>query len=569
MTDPAVATPPLPEAGRKAGSLGRNTAIMASGTAVSRVLGFVRNAMLVAAIGVNAGAANAYEVANKIPNGLYAVLAAGVLNAALVPQIVRAFQRADGKRTVDRILTIGGVISLAATLIFTAGAAILVRIYSDNWTPELIALATAFALWCIPQLFFYGIYTLLGQVLNAREQFGPFMWAPALNNVVGIAGLAAYLAIFGAYALPDAATSASETALVDTWTPGRIALLAGVATLGIAAQALILLWPLLKGGYRPRWVWRGPTGELRGVRTVATWALGAVVVEQVAVALTSRVATAANPGDLTPEIAGNAAYYDALIVFLVPHSLVTVSIITALFVSMSRLASEHDWVALRHELSRGVRVIGVFTVFASVALAVLAPFIMRVVLPTASPIVIDSVAEVLMVLSLGLIPLGAMVLMKYLYFALEDAKSIFIIHVPMAIAWVGVAYAGRAWMEPRWWAVSVAAGYVASNIIAVALRLAGLRRKLGGLDGRRVAITHLKALFAVIPAGLGGWIVAMLAPGLSELEGATGVAQAALTCAVAGAVMLMLYVAVLRLLRVEELADALAPATRRLRRRVR
>ncbi|GMA35769.1 hypothetical protein GCM10025876_19730 [Demequina litorisediminis] len=239
--------------GRRRRSITRNTAVMASGTAVSRALGLIRNALLVAAIGVNAAAANAYDIANRLPNAMFAILAAGVLNAVLVPQIVRAFSRPDGKRTVDRILTIGTVISLVVTVIATIMAQVWVNLYTHDWPPELLALATAFSYWCIPRLFFYCLYTLLGQVLNAREQFGPFMWAPVLNNVVSITGLLIYLGVFGQYI-----TGADD---LTVWTPGRIALLAGVATLGIAAQALILLVPLVRGGYHWRWQWRGPKGE--------------------------------------------------------------------------------------------------------------------------------------------------------------------------------------------------------------------------------------------------------------------------------------------------------------------
>ncbi|MEX0914090.1 MAG: lipid II flippase MurJ [Demequina sp.] len=547
--------------------MGRHTAIMASGTAVSRILGFVRNALLVAAIGVNAGAANAYEVANKIPNALFALLAAGVLNAVLVPQIVRAFQREGGKRTVDRILTLGGVLSLAVTAIFTVGAGILVQVYSDNWPPELVALATAMALWCIPQLFFYGIYTLLGQVLNARGQYGPFMWAPVLNNVVGIAGLMAYLAIFGRYVSP--APGEISGVLPEEWTAGRIALLAGVATAGIAVQALILIWPMMRGGYRWRWVWRGPKGELRAVRMVAGWALAAVLVEQVGVVLTSRVATAANPGDMDPAIAGNAAYYNALMLYLVPHSLITVSIITVLFTTMSRFAAAGDMAGLRSEVSRGLRMIGVFTMFASVAMIVLAPLIVRVALPTAAPVVVDSVAEVVMVMSLGLVPLGAMVLLKRVFFVLEDARSIFLIHLPMTAVWVGIAYTAREVLDPRWWVVAVGLGLAASNTVALAFRTTGLRRRLGGIDGRRVSVMYGKSAAAALLAGGAGWGLSTLGPPLADLTGADGVGLAAALLVSIAAVMLVIYGGALRLMRVQEWQEVIAPVRARLRRRVR
>ncbi len=137
----------------------------------------------------------------------------------------------------------GGVGILVATTVLTLTAGLWVRVYSDGWGPEQTALATAFALWCIPQLLFYGLYTLFGQVLNAREQFGWFMWAPVANNVVAIAGLVVFLVLFGPYAAPEPGVSVA--AVVDDWTTPKILLVAAVATLGIAAQALILIPPMI------------------------------------------------------------------------------------------------------------------------------------------------------------------------------------------------------------------------------------------------------------------------------------------------------------------------------------
>ena len=77
----------LPSGGAAASpsvSVGRHTAIMAAGTLASRVLAMVRSALLVAAIGLTGSiAAESYSVANKLPNVMFAVLAAGVACAAL------------------------------------------------------------------------------------------------------------------------------------------------------------------------------------------------------------------------------------------------------------------------------------------------------------------------------------------------------------------------------------------------------------------------------------------------------------------------------------------------------
>jgi hypothetical protein len=159
---------------------------MASGTILSRVLGFARAVILAAAIGVTTNAADAFGVANQLPNNVYAIIVGGVLNAVLVPQIVKARAHKDGgKGYIDRLLTFILTIFFAVSVLSTVAAPVLVAIYTKDWSGPQLALATAFAYWCLPQLFFYGLYSLLGEVLNARSAFGPFMWAPVLNNIVG------------------------------------------------------------------------------------------------------------------------------------------------------------------------------------------------------------------------------------------------------------------------------------------------------------------------------------------------------------------------------------------------
>ncbi len=544
-------------------SLRRNTAIMAAGTATSRALGLVRTALLAAAIGVNAGAASSFDVANKLPGVLLTLLASGVLNAVLVPQVVRAMQRKGGKQTVDRIVTLGIVAMLAITALLTAAAPLFILAYTSKFTPELTALTVAFALWTIPQLFFYGVYTLFGQILNARSRFGPFMWAPAANNLVAILGLIAFIALFGPYAIPSAGESAN--ALAGDWGPGKIALLAGVATLGIAVQALVLIVPLARSGYRWHWQWSGPKGELDGIKRVAGWALAAVLLEQVGIAYVTRVASGAlSGGGGAPDVASNAALTNALMLYLLPHSLITVSIVTALFTNMSRLAAAGNTAGLRAELSRGLRTIGVFTVFATAALIVLAPLAVRVTLPSTSPVVVTSVAHVVVALAFGLGPLGAMILVKQAYLALEDARSLFWIQIPMTATLIAITFLGYTLLDVRLWVVAAGAGMAISYAVSTALRMVGLRKRLGGLDGRRVLSMHLRAIAAVLPATGAGWLLLRVIPDSSGLSRAADVAASAGWCVVIGSAMALVYGVGLVVLRVDEWRSAIAGPLRRL-----
>ena len=167
-----------------AARVGRASALLASGTIVSRALGFVRVAILAAAIGVvGSASADTFAIANQLPNSIYALTVGGLLSAVLVPQIVRSARDPDG----------------GARYIIAAPA--LVQLYSVSaesgrgFTPEAFALATTFAYLCLPQIFFYALYSLLSETLNARNIFGPFAWAPVINNVVSIVGLIVFLVL--------------------------------------------------------------------------------------------------------------------------------------------------------------------------------------------------------------------------------------------------------------------------------------------------------------------------------------------------------------------------------------
>lgn len=239
---------PGPNAGHTSASLARSSALMASGTFVSRLLGMVRVLLLAGAIGVlNAPAGNAWQTANTLPNTIYILLAGGVLNVVLVPALTRAMAMTPerGRDFTDRLITLALLGLFLITVVFTAGAALLTKLYALSWTGEQLALAIAFAYLCLPQIFFYGIYTLLGQILNAHEKFGWYMWAPVANNIVAIAGIILFTVMY-----PEARHIGP-----GSWTPDMIWLLAGTATLGVAVQAGVLLPPVWKSGfrYRPRW----------------------------------------------------------------------------------------------------------------------------------------------------------------------------------------------------------------------------------------------------------------------------------------------------------------------------
>lgn len=531
--------------------LGRATTIMASGTAVSRVLGVARAILLTVAIGTTGNAANAFAAANQLPNILYLLLAGGVLNAVLVPQLVQAFHREGGQDYVDRLMTLTVVLLAGLTLLVTLGAPLLIGLYTSFPDPQVTRLAVLIALWCIPQVFFYGLYSLLGQVLNARGSFGPYMWAPVVNNVVSMAGLGVFIAVNGSYgpALDGA----------GSWTAGQVALLAGTATLGVVCQALVLLVPLrrLHIRFRPRWGFRGV--GLRAAGTVATWTFAGVAVAQVGVLVMTKVATAVD----RPGYAGKAVYDNATTIFMLPHSLITVSLATALFTRLASRATVGDVAGVRADLSLGLRTVGLFTSWAAVTIMVLAFPIARIVFPSADTGSVSALSQVIVAMLVGLVPFGALSVGQRVFYAYQDARSLF----PIQTVTTGVIIVGTlvSWavLDARWWVVGTGAAMTASYLVGMVGILVSLRRRLVRIDGRHVLDVHLRAGVAGVVAGMVGW-------GLDRLLGdVTGVGSAVLRCVLVGGVISLAYLGLLRVLRVGELDVLLGPVVARLPARLR
>ena len=167
---------------------------MAIGTIFSRITGLVRGLLTVALLGT-ALLGDTFNVANTMPNILYNLIIGGALTAVFVPQLVRAIREPDGGSAfISRLVTATVVVLGLLTTVAVVAAPLLVRLFATSYVgrPE-FHLTVLIMRWCLPQIFFMGLFALLGQIANAKEKFGPMMWAPILNNIVGIAGIGYFL----------------------------------------------------------------------------------------------------------------------------------------------------------------------------------------------------------------------------------------------------------------------------------------------------------------------------------------------------------------------------------------
>ena len=555
--------PPLPS-GQQSRGQSKAYALMASGTMVSRVLGFIRTALLAVAIGSSTTMGDIFEKANVIPTIIFMLLAGGIFNVVLVPQLIKASKASDrGSAYTSKLVTLTVVVMGLATVLLTMLAGPLIKALTLNWSEPMLAMGTAFAYWCLPQVFFYGVYAVFGQVLNAHGRFAAYMWAPVANNVVQILVIGTYIGIFGSY------RSGSDQ--LATWTDAQTVLLAGGSTLGIVIQAVVLFWPMHRLGLklRPDFAWRGM--GLRHVGKLAAWTLASMMVGNIVSLINSKfVSAATNAREGMPfggaNIPGEYALNTSQLITVLPHSIFALTLATMLFNEFTKAFHEKRPDAIGPLLSRGLRTTAVPIVFASVAFIVLAGPLGRLFAGSSSTAMLQGAAigQLLLLTTLGLPFKSANFFMIRVFFAEEDTRTPMLIQSTMAIVTVVLTFGAAQVLPATEIARAVALIYGLSNIVSAVVAHVLVVRRYGDYGSAKVIDTYIRiGVMAVLSGGVGAAVLWLMG-GYSWGFAWNSIIGAITTIVVVGSVMAVTYIVLLRLIRSEELDNFLGPLARRI-----
>ncbi len=537
------------------------SAVMAAGTIVSRFSGYLRTILLAAALG-NALHADVFTIANTIPNMLYILLAGGIFNAVLVPQLVRA-QKNDpdgGEGYTNRIVTVGVLFLLVVTTLLVICAPLLMRLFLDgSWydasLDEQRESVIDFARFCLPQVFFFGMFALVGQILNARGSFGPMMWAPIANNVISVAVLVIYLVTFGP----------AEDGAAGGFTRNQELVLGLGSTLGIAMQFLILVPYLRAAGYHFR-----PQFDLRGSGLGHTFRLGVwtvlfVIVNQIAYTIVVRLAssgTAQAVGESDPGT-GYTVYSSAYLLVILPHSIVTVSLATAILPRMSEHAHAGDLRSLSATLTSTLRT----------TLSLIVPFVL--VLPLvaldvsnlvwgygAASETYENFAPSLALFGGGILFFTIHYLMLRGFYALERNRTAFWVQCVISSVNIVLALLLVARTNDENTSPALVCAYMGAYAVGSLVSYAVLRRALGSLDTARLirflVRTFLAAAIASALAGLAAWaLVELLGGDRSKIE-------SLLFVGVVGVVDVIAFLVLARAMRITEVTELMELVSARL-----
>jgi putative peptidoglycan lipid II flippase len=543
-----------------------SSAIMAAGTVASRVTGVMRDIAMTAALGFYL-VSDAFSLGNTLPNIIYILVIGGALNAIFIPQLVRRMKDdADGGRAyADRLLTI----TFLALLLLSVAAVLLapwiVDLYSTaQYGSDQRELATAFARLCLPQIFFYGAYALLSQVLNSRGKFGAPMFAPIVANIIAIATFVTFIVIAGTTAAADGQLSSDQVLLLGLGT-----------TIGVALQALVLVPVLWKAGYvwRPRFDWRGH--GLGKAGTLAIWTLGLVVVNQAGYVVITRLATLANVSatDAGTVAAGLTTYQKANLIFMLPQSVITISIVTAMLPSLSRIAHSGQMEQVGRDITSTMRLVASFIVPIGVILMVIGPGIAVLLFGygAATPAQAALMGSIVSVFMVGLLPFSLWYVVLRGFYALEDTRTPFWISVAFNVATLVVAiplfYSTTGGVQIAMLALGYVVGFWVAFVLAWFLLARKLRKRGAGWKSLSIGST-VRSLLRMVLAGTIALLIMAIVQYLlvNFLIGNSTHFAVLINVIVVVAVGSGTYLLLARLLRITEVSESLALITGRIRR---
>ena len=449
-------------------SLMRSTGSMAVANLASRVTGFVRMILILTVLGP--AVASAFNTANTLPNMITELVLGSVLTAMFMPLLARSAQEDEdgGVSFIRRLLTVTSALALVATVIAVACAPLLTELNLGDGEVN-TSLATAFAFLLLPQIFFYGVFSVMLAVLNYNGIFRPGAWAPVWNNAVAIATLALF-AVVGSGIDPAAPVNLLS---------GPILLLGLGTTLGVVVQAGMLVPALRRAGVdlRPQW---GLDPRMKQFGGHALAGVTYVAVSQVGLIMTNRIGAAADEAAI-------AIYQTYWLLLQVPYGIIGVTLLTALNPRLADngVAGRND--AVVRDISLGTR-LSLFGLLPIIAfMTAFGPSIATGLFRYGN---FDAQSAEILGLTLAfgaftLIPYAVVLLQQRVFYAREDywtptvmILAITVVRVVLSLIVPAIAQErshvviGLALANGIGWVVGAVAGYIL------------LRRKLGSLRGR-------------------------------------------------------------------------------------
>jgi putative peptidoglycan lipid II flippase len=350
--------------------------------------------------------------------------------------------------------------------------------------------------YCLPQIFFLGLFALLGQIANAKDRFGPMMWAPVINNFLAIALF--YFLLVSRGDLSVANISSQDLLWLGLGT-----------TAGYLAQALILFPVVFKSGVKLSLRFDWANSQIIKSFKLAGWSFAYAMISQLSYLVTINIATSAAVKSAAEGIStgvGYTPYANAYLILILPHSIITVSIVTALLPKLSNLVIDKKYQAISDSMSLTMRLMGIFIIPAAVLFLFFGDVIAKVLyfgIPTDDA---NYLGLTLSAFALGLIPVSInLVLLRGLN-AFENLKSQVVGNLIMNIISVVLSLVAAFYLEPKWVTVGLAAIFTVHYFIGAGISFILIKKHGVQIPVLSLAAFYLKLIFIFVLSAMPIWL---------------------------------------------------------------
>jgi putative peptidoglycan lipid II flippase len=525
--------------------LARSAGLISIATMASRLLGVAREVVLAALFGASSGPAmDAFNVAFRVPNLVRDLFAEGAMTAAFVPTFSRTLNSKGreaawhlGNLVINALLVVTGAIVIVG-IVFAAPITNLMA-SGDQFAavPGKLELTTQLTRIMLPFLTTVAVAVAMMGMLNSLHRFFLPALSPAMFNVMTIACAFTVVPLMPSIGLPPITGIAIATVL------------------GGIGQILVQ-WPALRQEgfrYRPTLdLWNPDLREILRLMGPATLGLAAV---QINVVVNTVLASYQPQGAISWLQAAFRLMY-------LPIGLFGVSIATAALPDLSRHAAATDKDAMRRTISSGLRMMLMLNVPATIGLIALARPIIEFLLQRGAFTAHDTAgtAAALMFYAPGLVGYSAVKIASPSFYALGDSRT----PVIASILSVGLNLALNLVLVRVMGYQGLALGTATAALFNAGLLLFLLRRRLDGLDERRLGLALLKI---VIASALMGGVASLTSDALTVVLPGAGLLAKALRVFSAIGVGVLVLAGSARLLGIAEFNDAANRVLQRLSQR--
>lgn len=356
---------------------------------------------------------------------------------------------------------------------------------------------------CLPQIFFLGLFAILGQIANAKNKFGPMMWAPVLNNLTSIIFLIWLLQINGQLFL----SSINYRDLV---------ILGLGTTISYSLQAFILFPVVIKSGIKLRLIfdWKNKF-IIRSLR-LASWSFIYATISQISYLVTVIISTGAAVNAFENGIdfgVGYTPYANAYLILLVPHSIITVSVVTAMLPQLSNYILDKKLTDFSNLVNKCIKIVGVFTIPSSIIFLGFGPLIAKSLFIGITDSDAHYLGLVLSAFSLSLIPVSINLIMLRVFNAFEDMKTQVVINFAMNLISILASVILSFYLEAQWVTVGLAAVFTFHYFVGITLSTLFIRNHHVDLKFAELSIFYIRIALISILTIMPLWVLRDYLPG--------------------------------------------------------